>query len=81
MKPMADPIPPEESRALANRLLEPYLHDPMENDDDELRLTAISALSEFDLDRALELLQNGQFRDEDPLLSTHPGIHWRPSLR
>ena len=58
MKPMADPIPPEESRALADRLLEPYLHDPMENDDDELRLKAISALSEFDLDRALELLQN-----------------------
>ena len=35
MKPLADPIPPEESRALANRLLEPYLHDPIENDDDD----------------------------------------------
>ena len=33
MKPLADPIPPEESRALADRLLEPYLHDPMENDE------------------------------------------------
>ena len=65
MKPLADPIPPEESRALADRLLEPYLHEPMENDDDEPRLAAISALSEFDLDRALELLQNGKFRDED----------------
>ncbi len=67
MKPIADPIPPEESRALAYRLLEPYLRDPMEKDDDELKLTAISALSEFDPDRALELLQNGQFRNEDPL--------------
>ena len=65
MKPLADPIPPEESRALADRLLEPYLHDPMENGDDEPRLAAISALSEFDLDRALELLQNGKFRDKD----------------
>jgi hypothetical protein len=65
MKPLADPIPPEESRALADRLLEPYLGDPMENDNDELRLAAISALSEFDLDRALELLQDGKFRNED----------------
>jgi len=65
MKPLADPIPPEESRALADRLLEPYLHDPMEKGDDHLRLAAISALSEFDLDRALELLQNGKFRDDD----------------
>ena len=60
MKPLADPIPPEESRALADRLLEPYLHDAMENGDDEPRLAAISALSEFDLDRALELFQNGE---------------------
>jgi RNA polymerase sigma factor (sigma-70 family) len=66
MKPMADPIPPEESRALANRLLEPYLQDPIENGHDELRLTAISALTEFDLDRALDLLQHGRFRNEDP---------------
>ncbi len=65
MKPLADPIPPEESRALADRLLEPYVHGPMENDDVEFRLAAISALSGFDLDRALELLQNGEFRDED----------------
>ena len=65
MKPLADPIPLEESRALADRLLEPYLHGPMENGDDEPRLAAIGALSEFDLDRALELLQDGKFREED----------------
>ena len=52
MKPLADPIPPAESRALADRLLEPYLRDPIGNGDDESRLSAISALSEFDLDRA-----------------------------
>ena len=33
MKPLADPISPAESLALANRLIEPYLHDPMENDE------------------------------------------------
>ena len=31
MKPLAEPIPPEESRALAERLLEPYLHDEPES--------------------------------------------------
>jgi RNA polymerase sigma-70 factor (ECF subfamily) len=65
MKPLADPIPPEESRALAERLLEPYLQGPIENVRDELRLTAIFVLSEFDLGRALELFQDGRFRDEN----------------
>jgi hypothetical protein len=65
IKPMADPIPPEESRALAGRLLEPYLRDAEEKGDDHLRLAAISALSAFDLGRALDLFQNGGFRDGD----------------
>jgi RNA polymerase sigma factor (sigma-70 family) len=67
VKPLADPIPPEESRALADRLLEPYLHDAIENDNAESRLAAILALSEYDLDRAIELFQNGKFRDDDRL--------------
>ncbi len=37
----------------------------MENDRDERKLFAIRAVSEFDLGRSLELLQNGQFRNED----------------
>ena len=37
---------------------------------DEPRLAPSLALSEFDLDRALELLQNGKFRDEDRLYQT-----------
>ncbi len=64
MKPLADLIPLAESRALAYRLLEPYLHDAVENDDDEPKPAAISALSEFDLDRALDLLHNGNVREE-----------------
>jgi len=80
MKPLADPIPAEESRALADRLLEPYLRDPAKDDGDEPRLTAILALSEFDLDRALALLKNGEFRDDDRFmsLSLNP---WLPSLQ
>ena len=34
IKPLADPIPPEESRALADRLLEPFLRDAPEKGDD-----------------------------------------------
>jgi RNA polymerase sigma factor (sigma-70 family) len=69
MKPLADPIPPAESRALAERLLEPYVHDPVENENDEPRLYAILALCELDLDRALALLKNSELRDGDRLYS------------
>ena len=66
MKPLLDPISPEESRALANRLLDPYLHVPTENDGANAPTpTAIAALGEFDLSRALELLENGKFVDKD----------------
>ena len=65
MKPLAEPIPSVESQSLANRLLEPYLRNATENGDDRPSLAAISAVGEFDLDRALDLLQNGKFRDDD----------------
>ena len=65
MKPLADPTSPDESRALANRLLEPYLQKPLENESDEPRLAAIRALGEFDLDRAIDLLLNGKFLEAD----------------
>jgi hypothetical protein len=64
-QPLTDPIPLEESRALADRLLQPYLHDAAEKDDDQPRLAAIQSLSEFDLDRALDWLKNAKFRDEN----------------
>ena len=67
MKPLADLIPQEESRAVAVRLLDPYLNDPPENGNDEPTLTAILALSEFDLDRAVAQLKNGDFREDDRL--------------
>jgi hypothetical protein len=65
MKPLPDPIPPEESRALADRLLEPYLREAPENGDERPRMVAIAVLGEFDPGRALDLFQNGNFRDED----------------
>ena len=65
MRPLADPISPEESRALADRLLAPYLkHDP-QKDDERSRLAAIASLSEFDPDHALELLRAGEFHEAD----------------
>ena len=50
--PQADPIPPEEARALADRLLGPYLPEEAEEADQEAKLAAIASLAEFDLDRA-----------------------------
>ncbi len=65
LKPLADPISHDESRALANRLLDPYLRITRENGVSAPRPAAIAALSEIDLSRALELLRAGEFRDED----------------
>ena len=61
MQPMADPIPPAESRALADRLMEPYLNAVLEKGDDQAKAAALDALSEVDLGRTLELLQKGTF--------------------
>ena len=56
MKPMADPIPPEEgAHTLANRLLEPYLRDLNEKDD-RIKLQALIALTDLAPDRAVALL-------------------------
>jgi hypothetical protein len=64
MRPQADPIPPEESRALADRLLEPYLPEDPEKGDNRARLTAISVLGGYDPDRALRLLRGSEFPDD-----------------
>jgi hypothetical protein len=72
MKPSPDPISPEESRALADRLLEPYLREDPENGDERPRLAAIAVLSLFDPARALDLFQNGNFRDEDTVYQRGP---------
>jgi hypothetical protein len=70
MKPLADPIPHEEARALADRLLAPYLPEDPGKGEDRAWLAAIEALGQFDLDRALELLQDRTFRDDDFLFQS-----------
>lgn len=66
MRPLPDPIPPEESRALADRLLEPYLREAPQQPDHRARLAAIAALGAFDIVRAADLLEEGRFPDADP---------------
>ncbi len=61
VKPQANPIPPEESRALADRLLAPYLPEEAEEADQEAKLAVIASVAEFDLDRALELFKKQRF--------------------
>ncbi len=64
MRPQADPTAPANARILADRLLEPFVQDAVENHDEGAQLSAISAFGEFDVDRALELLRNGKYREE-----------------
>jgi Carboxypeptidase regulatory-like domain len=60
MKPMADPIPPEEARTLANRLLEPYLRD-LNDKDERIKLQALMALTDLAPDRAVDLFPTLSF--------------------
>jgi Carboxypeptidase regulatory-like domain len=57
------PIPMEESRALARRVLEPYLQAALEKGDDNSRFSCLSLLSRIDLTRALDLLGKHPFQD------------------
>jgi hypothetical protein len=65
MRPLPDPIPPEQARALADRLLEVYAPDDPEKGDDRARMAAIAVLGEFDLDRALDRFENVKVRADD----------------
>ena len=80
MKPMADPIPPEESRALADRLLEPYLPADPEKGDDRARLAAIAVLGEFDMARASTSCKTISSATRTIFIKA-PGSRWRPRLR
>ena len=69
-QPLPAPIPMEESRALARRVLEPYLQAALEKGDDQSRSRCLSLLSRIDLARALDLLGKHPF--QDPLLGGRP---------
>ena len=57
MAPLAPPIPMEESRALAVRVLEPYLQAALENGDDTSKRECLRVLSKIDPGRVLELIE------------------------
>jgi hypothetical protein len=65
VKPIADPLPADELRKLAYRLLEPLLQERPEENDTGLRLRAIEALGTFDVERARGLFREGNFRERD----------------
>jgi hypothetical protein len=53
----------EESRALARRVLEPYLQAALEKGNDNFRFSCLNLLSRIDLTRALDLLGKHPFQD------------------
>jgi hypothetical protein len=57
MAPLPAPIPAEEARALARRVLEPYVNAAMAKGDDRIRWNALGLLSQLDPARALEWLE------------------------
>jgi hypothetical protein len=63
MAPLPAPIPLEESRALARRVLEPYLQAALEKGDDGPRLECLRILSAIDPAEVLELLEKGAIQN------------------
>jgi RNA polymerase sigma factor (sigma-70 family) len=66
MTALAEPIPADEARALADRVLEPYLQDVLEKGNDISKQPVLEVLSTFDPDRALDLFKKGVFEKELP---------------
>jgi hypothetical protein len=64
MAALAEPIPTDEARSLANRVLEPYLQKALEQGTDFDKSAALEALSTFDLERALELFRKDVIQNE-----------------
>jgi hypothetical protein len=68
VKPIADPLPADELRTLAYRLLEPLLQDDPEIDDaaaKRAKLTVLATLGTFDVGRALEILRKSGFPEDE----------------
>ncbi len=64
MTALDEPIPLDQARALASRVLEPCLQDVPENGRANDNKEALAALSTFDLDRALKLFKKGLVADQ-----------------
>ncbi len=68
LKPLPPPIPMEESRSLARRVLDPYLQTTLEKGDDVPQWNCLRLLNQIDPGRALELLEKQHF--QNPSLDT-----------
>jgi hypothetical protein len=64
MKMLPDPIPLEEPRALARRLVEPLWETAAQEGEDSIKYTVLSSLASVDPARVLERLQSVKFKDE-----------------
>ena len=63
LAPLPSPISPEESRALARRVLEPYLQFALKNGNDHSKWECLRRLAQVDPQRALALLPTAHFLD------------------
>ncbi len=63
LAPLPAPISSEESRALARRVLEPYLQFALKNGDDRLKWECLRRLAQVNPQRSLELLPTVHFVD------------------
>ncbi|MFI5459024.1 MAG: hypothetical protein ACHRXM_26645 [Isosphaerales bacterium] len=64
MRMLPDPIPPEESRALAHRLVEPLWEKAVQEGEDNARYSVLSSLISVDPARVLERLESVKFKGE-----------------
>jgi hypothetical protein len=71
MAVLDEPIPLDEARTLANRVIEPYLRDALEKGSDGQKRQVITALGNVDPDRALDLVKQAD-------LDGHP---FSPTIR
>jgi len=71
MRMLPAPIPPEESRAMARRLVEPLWERAVQEGEDNARFSALRSLISVDPARVLERLESVKFKGEG----------WRPRLQ
>ena len=64
MKMLAGPIPPDESRALARRLVEPLWEQAAQEDQDNGKHSVLSSLATVDSARVLGMLESVKFKSE-----------------
>ena len=80
IKPLPDAVPPDESRALANRLLEPYLIGPNDDDDHRPDLAALASLCEFDVELRARPVSEGELSRRRPPGAKHAPIAGHSAL-